>query len=87
MGAKKKKKEKKAPKLRSSEASKPKPPPPPEPVEEVIAEAKPSKPSRRATAESMGAKQRDIAVSEFFINVSASSASPGYKAMPILAEM
>src|SRR5438093_13641154 len=38
----------------------------PEPVEEEVLEAKPSKPARRASAEAMGAKQRDIAVSEFF---------------------
>lgn len=44
-------------------------PPPPEVVEEVVEEvlqATPVKPARRASAESMGAKQRDIAVSEFF---------------------
>ncbi len=42
------------------------PPAPPQVVEEEVLEAKPEKPARRASAESMGAKQRDIAVSEFF---------------------
>jgi DNA topoisomerase-6 subunit B len=79
MGAKKKKKEK-ASKLPSSRASKleekkkkaappaPAPPPPPPPELELFEEvaAKPSKPQRRATAEAMGAKQREISVSEFF---------------------
>ncbi|HSQ64391.1 MAG TPA: DNA topoisomerase VI subunit B, partial [Polyangiaceae bacterium] len=38
----------------------------PEEVEEEAVEVAPKKPARRATAESMGAKQREISVSEFF---------------------
>jgi DNA topoisomerase VI subunit B len=49
----------------------PEPDPPPAPpaapvVEEAPAVAAPSRPARRATAESMASRQRDISVSEFF---------------------
>lgn len=46
-------------------APKPAPPPPPPPADEQEASTE-KRPARRASAESMGQKQRDISVSEFF---------------------
>jgi DNA topoisomerase-6 subunit B len=79
MGAKKKGSPKKPPKAKAEKPAKPTraakpekvraaaPAPEPEPVPvEEVSEAKPGRPARRASAEAMGAKQRDISVSEFF---------------------